>query len=35
MSQALAYNVTCLSKPIQIDDLIREINEIVGEKKIS
>jgi CheY-like chemotaxis protein len=33
MSQASAYNVVCLSKPIQIDDLIREIDEIVGKKK--
>ena len=33
MSQASAFDVNCLSKPIQIDDLIREINEIVKVKK--
>ena len=27
MSQASAYNVICLSKPIQIEELVREINE--------
>jgi CheY-like chemotaxis protein len=34
MSQASAYGVTCLSKPIRIEDLIREIDEIVGTKTI-
>ena len=34
MSQASAYGVTCLSKPIQIDELIREIGEVLGTKKV-
>lgn len=33
MSQASAYGVTCLSKPIRIDELIREIEEITRAKK--
>lgn len=33
MSHASAYNVTCLKKPIQMDDLIREIGEAIKMKK--
>ncbi|HEX2995570.1 MAG TPA: response regulator [Anaerolineales bacterium] len=33
MSQASAYGVTCLSKPIRIEELIREIEEITNPKK--
>lgn len=32
MSQASAYGVTCLSKPIDLDELIKEINETVKAK---
>jgi DNA-binding response OmpR family regulator len=33
MSQASAYGVICLSKPIRIDDLFSEINEAVKTKQ--
>lgn len=33
MSQASAYNVTCLSKPIRIDELILEINDAIRTRK--
>ncbi len=32
MSQASAYGVTCLSKPIDMDELMKEINETVKTK---
>lgn len=32
MSQASAYGVTCLSKPIDIDQLLKEINDTVKSK---
>ena len=35
MSQASSYGVICLSKPIQIDELIREVNEAVRTKKVA
>jgi DNA-binding response OmpR family regulator len=35
MSQASAYDVICLSKPIQIDELVREVSEAAGTKKIT
>lgn len=33
MSQASAYGVTCLSKPIRMDELIREIEEALQTNK--
>lgn len=33
MSQASAYGVICLSKPIQIDELVREVDEVLGPRK--
>jgi CheY-like chemotaxis protein len=33
MSQASAYGVICLSKPIQIDELAREISEVTKTKQ--
>jgi two-component system nitrogen regulation response regulator NtrX len=32
MSHASAYGVICLSKPIRIEDLVREINEAISAK---
>lgn len=33
MSQASAYDVICLSKPIRVEELVREINEAVNKNK--
>ncbi|MBM4425023.1 MAG: response regulator [Chloroflexi bacterium] len=33
MSHSAAYGITCLSKPVPIADLIREINETVALRK--
>ena len=33
MAQASSYGVICLSKPIQIEELVREINDAVPMKK--
>ncbi|MCB0113091.1 MAG: response regulator [Caldilineaceae bacterium] len=30
MAQASAYGVTCLSKPLDIDELLREVNEVIA-----
>jgi DNA-binding response OmpR family regulator len=35
MSQASAYGVICLSKPIRMDELVNEINEAVKTKKVA
>lgn len=34
MAQASAYGITCLSKPVQFDQLLTEINEALAAKRV-
>ena len=34
MAQASAYGITCLSKPVQFDQLLAEINEALAAKRV-
>lgn len=34
MAQASSYGVTCLSKPVRVDDLVREIREALATRRL-